>query len=53
MSGEEAIVKMGAYGLEVPYLAERELKALGVNPGMLRILDEENGVWIDVPDEDA
>ncbi|TAY27682.1 hypothetical protein ELH93_28560 (plasmid) [Rhizobium leguminosarum] len=52
ISGEEAIDKMRAYGLGVPYLAERELKALEVDPGTVRILDEMRGIWIDVAEED-
>ncbi|MFS2150644.1 hypothetical protein [Rhizobium sp. Rhizsp42] len=52
IGGQEAIEKMRAHGLEVPYHAKRELTALPENPGMVRVLDEENGVWRDVPDED-
>jgi len=41
-----------AYGIEVPYFADLELKALDSHPETVLRLDKIKGVWTDLPDED-
>ncbi|TAX05594.1 hypothetical protein ELH97_25120 (plasmid) [Rhizobium leguminosarum] len=52
ITGEEAFERMTAYGIEVPYFADLELKALNSDSGTVLGLDEIKGVWTDLPDED-
>ncbi|MBY5667405.1 hypothetical protein HFO43_02280 [Rhizobium leguminosarum] len=49
-TGEEAFERMTAYGIEVPYFADLELKALNSDSGTVLGLDQ--SVWTDLPDED-
>lgn len=49
--GEEALARATAYGMDLPYLATRELSLLRDNPTVLA-LDKVSGTLIEVPDED-
>jgi len=52
ITGEEAIERMKAYGIEVPYSADLELKALNSGSGTVLGLNQIQGVWTELPDED-
>ncbi len=51
-SGEEALKRLTAYGIERPYFADLELKALSTVPGKDQALDKVRGIWTDPADED-
>ncbi|NKL23695.1 hypothetical protein [Rhizobium leguminosarum] len=52
ISGHEAIERAKAYGIELPYFADLELKALETDTGKVVALDKDKGIWTDLPDED-
>ncbi|MBY5370553.1 hypothetical protein [Rhizobium leguminosarum] len=52
ITGEEAIERMKAYGIEVPYSADLELKALNSGSGTVLGLNQIQGVRTELPDED-
>ncbi|MGO4353798.1 hypothetical protein AB4Z25_17950 [Rhizobium sp. RAF36] len=52
ISGEEALDRLKAYGIEVPYLADLELKALNRDPKTLLMADEIRAILTDSAGEE-
>jgi hypothetical protein len=52
ISGNQAVERATAYGIELPYNAYQELKALIARPGTIFGLDKATGSWRELPDED-
>ncbi len=52
ISGEEALTRAIQYGIELPYLAETELKSLSSTSGSVLGVDKATGAWVELPDED-
>ncbi|MDM9627386.1 hypothetical protein QTL95_15870 [Rhizobium sp. S152] len=52
ISGREVIERAKAYGIELPYFADLELKALDGKPGTVFAFDKTRGIWTDMADED-
>jgi hypothetical protein len=52
ISGAEALTRAIQYGIELPSLAEAELKSLSTTPGSVFGLDRATGAWVELSDED-
>ncbi|UWU12767.1 hypothetical protein N2599_11310 [Rhizobium sullae] len=52
ISGQDALDRATAYGIELPYLADRELKSLGSAQSTVLGLDRASGKWVELRDED-
>jgi hypothetical protein len=53
ISGSQAVERATAYGIELPYYADQELKAWVARPSTIVVLDKATGGWRELPDEDA
>lgn len=52
ITGQGAVERAKAYGIELPYFADRELTALDVEPSTVIGLDRKTGQWVELEDED-
>lgn len=52
ISGNQAVERATAYGIELPFYADHELTALIAGPGTIFGLDKATGSWRELPDED-
>lgn len=52
ISGSEAVGRATAYGIELPYYSDQELKDWVARPSKIIGLDKATGGWRELPDED-